>query len=107
MSNAAVANIVNTSDAWIRSMTGIEQRYIAGEGESTTDMALVAAQRALQNANVHPSDLDLIIVATITPDLVFPSTAAISSRPRHLTAARSCFANMRLATEILSPRSVI
>ena len=89
MSNAAVANIVNTSDAWIRSMTGIEQRYIAGEGESTTDMALVAAQRALQNANVHPSDLDLIIVATITPDLVFPSTAAmVQSRlgARHIGA---------------------
>jgi 3-oxoacyl-[acyl-carrier-protein] synthase-3 len=76
-SNSDVAAKVNTSDAWIRSMTGIVQRHIAGKGESTTDMAVIAAERALRNAGVHARELDLIVVATITPDLVFPSTGAM------------------------------
>ena len=76
-SNADVARKVNTSDQWIRTMTGITQRHVAGEGESTTDMAVAAGQRALRASGVDASQLDLIVVATITPDLIFPSTAAM------------------------------
>jgi len=75
--NSEIAETVDTSDAWIQSMTGILQRHIAGIGETTTDMATAAARLALQNAGVRPGQLDLIIVATITPDLVFPSTGAM------------------------------
>jgi 3-oxoacyl-[acyl-carrier-protein] synthase-3 len=77
VTNDELAASIDTSDAWIKSMTGIVQRHIAGEGESTTDMALVASSRALAKAGVTARDVDLIVVATITPDLVFPSTAAL------------------------------
>lgn len=76
-SNADVARKVNTSDQWIRTMTGITQRHVAGDGESTTDMAVAAGQRALRASGIGPRQLDLIVVATITPDLIFPSTAAM------------------------------
>lgn len=77
LTNDELAASIDTSDAWIRSMTGIVQRHIAGDGESTTDMALVASSRALAAACMTAQDLELIVVATITPDLVFPSTAAL------------------------------
>jgi 3-oxoacyl-[acyl-carrier-protein] synthase-3 len=77
VTNEELASTLDTSDGWIRAMTGIVQRRIAGDGESTVDMATVASARALANANVHARQLDLIVVATITPDLVFPSTAAL------------------------------
>jgi len=77
VTNDQLAASIETTDAWISSMTGIVQRHIAGDGESTTDMALLASSRALAAAGVAARDLDLIIVATITPDLVFPSTAAL------------------------------
>jgi 3-oxoacyl-[acyl-carrier-protein] synthase-3 len=77
LSNVELARSVDTSDAWIQAMTGICARHIAAEGESTTEMAAIAAQRALLAAGMAASDLELIIVATITPDLVFPSTAAM------------------------------
>ena len=77
MLNSEFAANLNTSDEWIRSMTGIAQRHIAAEDESTTDMASVAATRALGAAGLDAQDLDLVILATITPDLVFPSTAAM------------------------------
>jgi 3-oxoacyl-[acyl-carrier-protein] synthase-3 len=77
LSNPELAESIDTSDAWIRSMTGIVYRHIAGEGETTTDMAAIAASRALRNAGIKGDQLDLIIVATITPDLVFPSTGAL------------------------------
>lgn len=77
VTNDELASTLDTSDAWIRTMTGIVQRRIAGEGESTAEMAAIASARALGNAGVNARDIDLIIVATITPDLVFPSTAAL------------------------------
>src|SRR5881394_2943992 len=76
-SNADVARKVNTSDQWIRTMTGIMQRHVATDGESTTDMAVAAAQRALRAAGMDARQIELIVVATITPDLIFPSTAAM------------------------------
>ena len=77
VANDELAASIDTSDAWIKSMTGIVRRHIAGEGESTTDMAFVASSRALAAAGMTAGDVDLIIAATITPDLVFPSTAAL------------------------------
>ncbi len=77
MDNPELVSKVDTSDEWIRSMTGIRQRHIASEQETTTEMASIAAARALKSAGVDARQLDLIIVATITPDLVFPSTGSM------------------------------
>jgi len=77
MTNADLENIVDTSSEWIIQRTGIKERRIAATNEATSDMALAAAENALKNAKLKPSDLDMIIVATITPDMFFPSTACI------------------------------
>jgi len=77
LTNADLEKIVDTSDEWIRSRTGIRSRHIAADGELTSDLALPAAQKALQSAGVAAGDLDMIIVATTTPDMIFPSTACI------------------------------
>lgn len=74
--NDLAARGVETSDEWIVQRTGIKQRHIAREGEATSDLATKAAQAALAHAGVPVADLDLVIVATTTPDNVFPSTAA-------------------------------
>jgi 3-oxoacyl-[acyl-carrier-protein] synthase-3 len=75
LSNADLEKMVETSDEWILTRTGIRERRIAAEGETTSDMAAKAAQAALENANVTAEEVDMIIVATITPDMFFPSTA--------------------------------
>jgi 3-oxoacyl-[acyl-carrier-protein] synthase-3 len=77
MTNDDLAQMVSTSDEWIRTRTGISQRRIAGEGETTASMSILAAHRALEVANLSPTQLDLIIVATSTPDHLFPSTACL------------------------------
>ncbi len=77
VTNAELAQRVDTSDEWIVSRTGIRQRHIADESQSSSDLALEASREALRSAGVRPSDLDLIIVATSTPDYVFPSTACL------------------------------
>ena len=77
MPNAELATLVETSDEWITSRTGIKERRIAGADEFTSDMAFHAAERALASAGVTPDQIDLIIVATITPDMLFPSTACL------------------------------
>ena len=77
LTNLDLEKLVDTDDAWIRSRTGITQRHIRAEGQTTSDLALVAAQRALQSAGLAASDVDLLIVATTTPDMVFPSTACL------------------------------
>lgn len=66
---------MDTSDEWIRTRTGIEERRIADDDMNTSDMACFAAQKALENANIAPEELDLILVATVTPDQSFPSVA--------------------------------
>ena len=78
--NAELALTVDTSDAWIRERTGIAQRHKVAEGETTSDMAVAAAREALARAGRTSAELDLIIVATTTPDLTFPATAAIVQR---------------------------
>jgi 3-oxoacyl-[acyl-carrier-protein] synthase-3 len=77
LTNAELAHRIDTSDEWVRSRTGIRQRYIAAPDELTSDLALAASQKALAVAGVAPVDLDLIVVATTTPDMIFPSTACI------------------------------
>jgi len=68
---------VDTSDEWVRTRTGIRQRHIAADGEMASDLALVASREALDAAGLAPADVDLLIVATTTPDMIFPSTACI------------------------------
>jgi 3-oxoacyl-[acyl-carrier-protein] synthase-3 len=75
LTNADLEKMVDTSDEWITTRTGIKERRIAAPGEATSDLATKAAREALANAGVKPEDLDLIIVATITPDTQFPATA--------------------------------
>ena len=77
LTNVELAERVATSDEWIRTRTGIAQRHIAADGEQTSDLALAAAREALAAASMAPADVDLIIVATTTPDMIFPSTACI------------------------------
>ena len=77
VSNNDLSKIVDTDDEWIFTRSGIRNRHIAEDGERTSDMALNAALNALEAANIQPSDFGGIIVATTTPDLTFPSTAAI------------------------------
>jgi len=80
MTNKEFEDIVDTSDEWIRERTGIKRRHIAAADETTSDMALAAAQSAIEAAAISSDDIDLIIVATTTPDKVFPSTACIVQR---------------------------
>lgn len=75
MTNKELESIVDTTDEWITQRTGIKQRYICEEGETTVSLSLAAAQEALKNAQLAPTDIDLIIIATTTPDRTFPASA--------------------------------
>ncbi len=75
LTNAELEKLVETSDDWITSRTGIRERRIAAEGEHTSDLAAKAALAAMENAGITADDIDLILVATVTPDMFFPSTA--------------------------------
>ncbi len=77
LSNAELAGLVDTTDAWIMERTGIRERRIAAPDESTSTMAVIAARRACEDAGISPAEIELIIVATITPDYVFPATACL------------------------------
>ena len=77
LSNRDLESMVDTSDEWIYTRTGIRNRHIAAEYETTSDLALKASQRAIAAANIDASEIDLIIVATSTPDMIFPSTACL------------------------------
>jgi len=77
MTNDDLARLVDTSDEWITTRTGIKRRHIAGPDQATSDLAIVAAQQALEAAAVRAQDLDLILVGTATPDMLFPATACV------------------------------
>lgn len=80
VTNADLAKIVDTSDEWIQERTGIKQRHKARDDEPTSDLATEAARRALADAGRTPEEVDLIVVATTTPDMTFPATASIVQR---------------------------
>ena len=80
VTNDELARTIDTSDEWIRSRSGIGQRHFAGADEATSDLGAAAALRAIEAARLAPSDIDLIIVATVTPDRTFPSTAVYVQR---------------------------
>lgn len=75
--NAYMESIVDTNDEWIMRRTGIKERHISADNEYTTDMATIASERALKNADMNAEDLDLIILATVTPDYFTPSCACV------------------------------
>ena len=77
LTNKDLEKFVDTNDEWIVSRSGIKQRHFAADDEATSDLATKAAQIAIQNSGLNASDIDLVIVATTTPDMVFPSTACI------------------------------
>ena len=77
LTNQDLERMIETTDEWIRTRTGIMERRIASEDEATSDIAYHAAVQALDAANLDPADLDMILVATITPDMMFPSTACV------------------------------
>jgi 3-oxoacyl-[acyl-carrier-protein] synthase-3 len=87
LTNDDLAKLVDTSDEWITSRTGIRERHIAADGETTGDLAYHAAVRALEAAGVQASELDLIVLGTTTPDLIFPSTACLV---QHRLGANGC-----------------
>lgn len=88
LTNQDLEKIVETSDEWITTRTGIKERHMAAEGQSTSDMAVEAAKAALKDAGLKPTDLDLIILATITPDTPTPATACwVQSKLGALQAA--------------------
>ena len=77
LTNAELATMVDTSDEWIQQRVGIKERHIAAEGQFTSDLAVEAAKKAMAAAGVGPDDIDLIIVATTTPDYTFPAAATL------------------------------
>jgi 3-oxoacyl-[acyl-carrier-protein] synthase-3 len=77
LDNAELSTIVDTNDAWIVERTGIRERRIAAEDEALTDICMPAARRALEMASADPASIDLVIVATVTPDMAFPSSSAL------------------------------
>lgn len=77
LTNDDLARMVDTTDEWITARTGIKRRHLAAPDQATSDLALIAAQRALAQAKVAPEELDLIVVGTATPDMFFPATACL------------------------------
>ncbi|KAF1700038.1 beta-ketoacyl-ACP synthase III [Pseudoxanthomonas suwonensis] len=77
VTNDDLAKVVDTSDEWIRTRTGIRERRVAAEGQATSDMAYEAALKAIEAAGMEASEIDLIVVGTTTPDVIFPSTACL------------------------------
>lgn len=91
LTNADLEKLVDTNDQWIVERTGIRERHIAAEGELTSDLATQAARAALAAAGVAIDDIDLLLVATTTPDLVFPSTACIVQSKLGMTNGKPAF----------------
>ena len=77
VTNADLSKTMDTSDDWIQARTGIRQRHIAAEGQNSSDLALDASRKALAAAGMQAGEIDLIVVATSTPDFIFPSTACL------------------------------
>jgi 3-oxoacyl-[acyl-carrier-protein] synthase-3 len=91
LTNAELSAMVDTSDEWIKTRSGISERRIAGPGENPSDMGAKAAAKALARAGLKPEDIDLVIVATMTPDVPFPSTACLLQAKLGLRRDIPCF----------------
>jgi len=91
MTNGDLTHSVDTSDEWVRSRTGIRERHIAAPGEETSDMGVQAARRALEDAGLQPADIDLLVVATVTPDLIMPAAACIIQHKLGVPTNAACF----------------
>ena len=87
LTNADLEKMVETSDEWIVSRTGMRERRIASDAEFTSTMGIIAAQRAIEKAGIDPNSIDLVLVATLTPDHMFPSTACIIQAALKIEAA--------------------
>lgn len=87
LTNDDLSKLVDTSDEWIRAKSGIRERHIAGSEQATSDLGTIAAQRALQQAGISPDEIDLVIVATVTPDMQTPSTACLIQANLHMNKA--------------------
>ena len=87
LTNADLEKMVDTSDEWITSRSGIRERHLAAEGETTGDLAFQAARRAMEAAGVDASEIELIVLGTTTPDIIFPSTACLL---QHRLGANGC-----------------
>jgi 3-oxoacyl-[acyl-carrier-protein] synthase-3 len=107
VTNEELATRLDTSDAWIRQRTGIGQRRIAADGELTSDLAYHAARQALERAGMNGNDLDLLVLATATPDETFPATAVkVQARLSIRTAASMTF-SMSMAARLRRARPAI
>ena len=91
LTNDDLAHMVDTSDEWIRTRTGIRERRIAAPAETSSDMALHAARRALEDAGLTAADIDLLIVATVTPDTLMPACACMVQHKLGMPTASACF----------------
>ena len=91
MTNDDLAHMVETSDEWIRTRSGIRERRIAAPNESTSDMGVQAGRRALADAKLDPAQIDLLIVATVTPDMPMPATACVIQPKLGIPASAACF----------------
>ena len=89
LTNADLEQFVETTDEWIQARTGIRQRHVAAEGQTTSDLAFEAGSRAMEAAGITGADVELLIVGTTTPDLIFPSTACLV---QHRLGANGCMA---------------
>ncbi len=91
LTNEDLARMVDTSDEWIRTRSGIRERRIAGPDEHASDMAVAAAKRALDDAQLTPAEIDLLVVATVTPDLPMPAVACIIQHKLGVPTTAACF----------------
>ncbi len=91
LTNSELALTIDTSDEWIVSRSGIRERHIAAPGEMTSDMAVNAARLALADAKLQPADVDLLVIATITPDMPMPATACSVQHKLGLSTSTACF----------------
>ena len=91
VTNEELSHTVETSDEWIRTRCGIRERRIAGPAENTSDMGAAAARRALESAGLQPADIDLLVVATMTPDTPMPAAACLMQHKLGMPSAAACF----------------